>query len=57
MTGIHYQTGTKPIRKLKCNEKGTFVAVYSCFVIALKMHDRWTKDVSKEPSEYHICSL
>ena len=40
ITRIHYQTGTKSIKKLKCNEKGTFVVVYSCFVIALKMHDR-----------------
>ena len=40
ITMIHYQTSTKSIRKLKCNEKGTFVVVYSCFVIAFNMHDR-----------------
>ena len=40
ITRIHYQTSTKFIRKLKCNEKGTFMVVYSRFVIAFKMHDR-----------------
>ena len=38
-TRIHYQTITKSIRKLKCNEKGIFMVVYSCLVIAFKMHD------------------
>ena len=47
ITRIHYQTSTKFIRQLKCNEKGTFMVAYSCLVTAFKMHDRRTKEVSK----------
>ena len=39
ITSIHYQTSTKPTKKLKYNEKGTFMVVYSCIVIDFKMHD------------------
>ena len=39
-TKIHNLTSTKFIRKLKCNEKGTSMVVYSCFVNAFNMHDR-----------------
>ena len=40
ITMIHYQTSTKSIKKLKCNENGTFMVEYSCLVMAYKMHNR-----------------